>query len=296
MVDIGFVGIGRMGLPVAANLAAAGHHVLATDRRAELSVRATDAGLTWKPSARQVARGADVLITMLPGPPECRAAMLDADGGVHGLRSGATWIDLTSNSPAVAAAIAAQVVDRGADVLEAPVGGGVEAATNGSLTLYVGGDLQVLDRHRTLLQAVSDDIRYVGGAGTGYVTKLLVNQLWFGQAVATAEVMLLATRLGLDLTAVQHNLATGPAASEFIARYLPRLLEGDYLPTFGIDRVVEELRTIDDLAHDHSVPFSVNRAVLTVHERALDRYGPVDGELTAVAMLEEEAGKLIRHS
>jgi 3-hydroxyisobutyrate dehydrogenase len=118
--------------------------------------------------------------------------------------------------------------------------------------------------------------------------------LWFGNVVATAEVLLLAGKLGLDLGTLQTVLAGSPAGSEFIRNYLPNLLAGDYLPSFPIDRVVEELQSVSDLAHAHGVPFTVNAAVLGVHQRSADRYGGVDGELLAAALLEEQAQLLIR--
>ena len=283
-----------MGLPVATNLAAAGHAVFATDIRPELAEAAGAAGLTWCAAPDMVATRAHVLMTMLPGPVECRDAVLGENGALNGLRPGSTWIDLTSNSPPVGAMIAARVRQRGIDVLEAPVGGGIEAAVDGSLTLFVGGDAVLLRQHRPLLEIISSEIQHVGPAGAGYVTKLIVNQLWFGNAVATAEVLLLAGKLGLDLTTLQAVLAGSSAGSEFIRDYLPNLLAGDYLPSFPIDRVVEELQAVSDLAHSHDVPFTVNAAVLAVHQRAAERYGPVDGELLAAALLEEQAQLLIR--
>jgi len=294
VVNVGFIGIGRMGMPVATNLASAGHAVFVTDIRSELAEAAGAAGLIWSTSPDVVAARAHVLMTMLPGPVECRDAVLGEKGALHGLRPGSTWVDLTSNSPPVGAMIAARVRQKGIEVLDAPVGGGIEAALNGTLTLYVGGDAVLLQQHRPLLEVIGADIRHVGPAGAGYITKLIINQLWFGNVVATAEVLLLAGKLGLDLGTLQTVLAGSPAGSEFIRSYLPSLLAGDYLPSFPIDRVVEELQSVSDLAHAHGVPFTVNTAVLAVHQRAADRYGAVDGELLAAALLEEQAQLLIR--
>src|ERR1700710_2704811 len=134
-MQIGFIGLGRMGLPVAANLAAAGHQVFATDTRGELADPAATADLRWFPTAAAVAGRAEVLVTMLPGPDECRIAMLAHDGAALALRPGAAWLDLTSNSPTVGAELAAVVTNRGVGVLEVPVGGDPAAAAAGTLTL-----------------------------------------------------------------------------------------------------------------------------------------------------------------
>src|ERR1700712_994630 len=179
---IGFIGLGRMGLPVAANIAAAGHHVQVTDIRLALVDQARTVGLSWQPSAAEAADGADVLITMLPGPDECRTAMLGDNGALAALTTGAVWIDLTSNSPQVGAHIAALAAGRGVQVLDAPVGGDPAAATAGTLTLFAGGDAQLLESQRPLLAGIADRIWHCGPAGAGYLTKMLVNEMWFAHA------------------------------------------------------------------------------------------------------------------
>ena len=291
---IGFIGLGRMGLPVAANIAAAGHHVQVTDIRLALVDQARTVGLSWQPSAAEAADGADVLITMLPGPDECRTAMLGDNGALAALTTGAVWVDLTSNSPQVGAHIAALAAGRGVQVLDAPVGGDPAAAIAGTLTLFVGGDAQLLESQRPLLAGIADRIWHCGPAGAGYLTKLLVNEMWFAHAVATAEVMLLAGRSGLDLAALQTILAQSAGSSVFVEKHLPALMGGDYLRTFPIDRVVQELQTVSGLARELGLSTAVADAVLAVHHAAQQRFGSVDGELLGVALLEEQAGQLIR--
>jgi 3-hydroxyisobutyrate dehydrogenase len=140
-----------------------------------------------------------VLITMLPGPRQVRAALLGEAGALKELAAGAAWIDMTSNSPAAARPVREQAIERGVEVLEAPVGGGIAAAREGKLQLFVGGEAAAVERHRALLEVLGDRGRIVhtGGHGTGYTAKLLVNLLWFGQAVATAEALLLGQRAGI---------------------------------------------------------------------------------------------------
>ena len=133
-----------------------------------------------------------------------------------------------------------------------------------------------------------------GDHGAGHTAKLLVNLLWFGQAVATAEALLLARRAGIDTEVMVRTLESSPAATSFIRRDLDALLEGDYLESFGLDRCCEELRAVVALAAEHGVPFELSTEVANAYERALDRYGHVDGELLAVALLEERAGLNLR--
>jgi 3-hydroxyisobutyrate dehydrogenase len=237
-----------------------------------------------------------VLITVLPGPVEVRAVMLGAGGALEELVAGATWIDMTSNSPSAVRPICEQAIGRGVQVLEAPAGRGIQAAREGKLQLFVGGEADTVERHRGLLEALGDPMRivHVGGHGAGYTAKLLVNLLWFGQAVATAEALLLGQRAGIDLRVLEQVLAGSSAASTFICRDLGAVFHGDYLTSFGLDRICEELATMNALARDHQVPFELSDVVYQTYRRALARYGPVDGELLAAALLEEEAGQKLR--
>jgi 3-hydroxyisobutyrate dehydrogenase len=293
--QIAFVGLGRMGMPMCAALVRAGYQVIATDKRAEHKAEAAACGASWRPTPAQAAAAADVLITMLPGPADVQAAMLGAHGALQTLAAGTTWIDMTSNSPAAARPAREQAVGQGVEVLEAPVGGGIAAAAEGRLQLFVGGEPDTIERHRALLEVLGDPGRivHVGGHGAGYTAKLLVNLLWFGQAVATAEVLLLGQREGIGREVLVHALACSSASSTFVRRDIEAVFDGDYLPSFGLDRICEELEAVTALAHGHEVPWELSDQVLQTYRRALARYGPADGELLAVALLEEQAGQAL---
>ncbi|MEW2516665.1 NAD-binding protein [Actinacidiphila alni] len=130
----------------------------------------------------------------------------------------------------------------------------------------------------------------MGDHGAGYTTKLLVNLLWFGQAAATAEALLLGQATGIDPRALGAALATSAAASDFVRRDLPALLDGDYYATYGLDRIRDQLAAVTALAERLGTPHPIADTVAALHQQALDRFGPVDGELLAVALLEERAG------
>jgi 3-hydroxyisobutyrate dehydrogenase len=285
-----------MGLPVCAALAGAGYQVTATDERAGSQVDAVACGAAWRDTPAQAAAAADVLITMVPSTREVQAVMLGAAGALEAMAAGTTWIDMTSSSPAAVRPVRERAIEAGVQVLEAPVGGGIQAARDGRLQLFVGGATGVVERHRALLEVVGDPERivHVGGHGTGYTAKLLVNLLWFGQAIATAEALLLGQRAGIDLRVLKQTLSGSSAASTFINRDVGALLEGDYLASFGLDRICEELEAVTALARDHRVLFELSDCVYRTYRRALARYGPVDGELLAVALREDQAGEELR--
>jgi 3-hydroxyisobutyrate dehydrogenase len=280
-----------MGLAVCSRLVHAGHKVIASDKRPERRADAQSAGAHWATDARAVASsGADVLVTVLPGPSELIRVISDT---VPALRAGTAWIDMTSCSPVVGAELRARVGAVGVECLDVPLGGGVSAAGSGSLQLFVGGPADTVERHRDLLEALGT-VEHVGDHGAGYTAKLLVNLLWFGQAVAAGEAMLLARRAGIDLDRLREVLGRSAAASEFIRRDLAGLLDGEYRATFGLDRCSEELDAITSLAASLEVPFELSTCVRDSYARALERFGPVDGELLPIALLEERAGIPLR--
>lgn len=270
---IAVLGIGRMGGPIVARLRTAGFDVLEYDP------------VTRPGSLDGVIEPAEILITILPGAPEVETLFETLS-----LPDGILWLDLTSNDPRVAQRIAAT----GLETVGAPMGGGVAAAESGSLHFFVGGAATSIDRVRPILEVLGR-IEHVGpDVGDGYTAKLLANLLWFGQAVAVTEALLLGQSLGLAPSALRHTLAASAGGSVFISEYLDRLLDGDYLTGFGIDRCVEELETIASLARQQGVPFELSTLVARQHRDALERFGAVGGELLAAKLLEERAGRTLR--
>jgi 3-hydroxyisobutyrate dehydrogenase-like beta-hydroxyacid dehydrogenase len=283
-------------MPVAECLVAAGHLVEVVDVR-DMRMDVEAIGASWGGSSLPRMPADRVLLTVLPGSPELRELMLgprdgSAPAGVARLAEGCSWVDLTSAAPDLAADLAAAAEQHGVRYVEAAVGGGPRDARHGGLTLYVGGEDSDLQRLRPVLEAFADPscIHHMGGHGTGYLTKLLVNQLWFGQAVAVSEVMLLAAHAGLATERLAGVLHASPAASEFVHTHLPSLLFGDHLPAFGLARVVEELDSLARMADLAGTPWSVSSRVTEVHRQALAHFGDIDGELLGAAWLEHLAG------
>jgi 3-hydroxyisobutyrate dehydrogenase-like beta-hydroxyacid dehydrogenase len=281
-----------MGLPICTRLVAAGFEVMASDRRAECEHAARHAGAAWARDLEQAVRDTEVVVTVLPGSDALLEIVPDVTSQ---LRQGSVWIDMTSAPPAVGREVVLRSRERNAECLDAPAGGGVRAAGAGELQLFVGGPAVVVERHRAMLETLGT-VEHMGTNGAGYTTKLLVNLLWFGHAVATGEALLLGQRAGLDLDLLQRVISDSAGSSEFVRSHLPRLLGGDYLESFGLDRCCEELDAAASLAEELSVPFELSTAVRRAFGAALDRYGPVDGELLPIALLEERARTKLRSS
>ena len=285
------VGVGRVGLPVVRRLVAAGFGVRAFDVRAEPGAAVRSAGATWSPSQDEAVDGADMVLTVLPGSPELAAAV---PGLLARLAAGTTWVDLTSTAPDVTSGLTRIADQHGVAHLDAGLGGGPAAVEQGAAVLYVGGETGTLDAVRPALSAFAERIEHMGPAGTGHLAKLLVNTLWFEQVVGVAEVLLAAQRAGLAPDRMRAVLLAGPAASAFIDSSLPALLRGDYLTSFGLERCVEELDAVARFCADHDVPADLLTRTADVHRRALEEFGPADGELLAAAYLERRAGVQLR--
>jgi 3-hydroxyisobutyrate dehydrogenase len=253
---IGFIGLGRMGLPMCANLAAAGYALVAGDARAELEGAVLACGAAGDGDLAGLAGRADILITMLPGPAAVTDLMAGPGGALAAMPPEATWIGMSSNSPRTAEPLTAAAQARGIGVLGAPAEGGPPAAWAGMLQLFVGGGRALVDRCRPVLEVLADPqrITHVGGNGSGYLAKLLVNLLWFGQAVATAEALLLASASGIDLDVLRQALAGSAASSAFIVNDLDTLLDGDNLRSFELNRCCEKLAAVAALARDLGLP------------------------------------------
>lgn len=293
-MSVGVVGVGRIGAPLVARLVAAGYEVVATDIRPERREFVEGAGARWAADAASVAAAGSVVFTVLPGGPELGELVLGSDRFLEQMGADTIWIDLTSASIELGRQCSDAARVHGVDYLDAPIGGGVPGMREGAVTLYVGGERRVLDAVEELLNSFASSVHHVGGNGTGYLVKLLINLLWFGQAALTTEALLLAQNHGVSPDRMRTVLSGSAGDGAFVADYLPALLAGDYLRDFGLDRCVEELDSIERTADQADSPHPLTTAVTELHRTALRRYGPVDGELMGPAWLEEQAGSLLR--
>jgi 3-hydroxyisobutyrate dehydrogenase len=294
---VGFVGLGNMGGPMCGHLVAAGFDVTAFDLNSEALGRLIEVGARAGASVADCARGADVLITMLPAPPQVEAVLLGAGGGIAALEPGAVSIDMSTSSTAVGARIARAAAELGIDVLDAPVAGQSIGAKAGTLAIYVGGPDEVFERARPLFEAMGDPERifHLGPHGAGYTVKLLLNLLWFIQSVAVGEVLSVGVRAGVSLDRLHGALVGSPANSVFLERDVRMVLDdGDYDEAFPMRLVTKDLGLAVDLARDVGVPVELTALVEQIQRRARALYGDDAGEISAIRLYEDLAGVKLR--
>jgi 3-hydroxyisobutyrate dehydrogenase len=293
---VGFIGLGRMGAPMAANLARAGFEVVVFDVRGEATEPLVGLGARVSESAPGLAAAVDVLVTMLPGPPQVEAVMLGLNGAFQALRAGSVWIDMSTSTPAAGRVAAQDGAPRGVAVVDAPVAGMVKGATAGTLQVFAGGDAADVKRVMPVLHAMGDPERvvHVGPRGAGYAVKLCLNLLWFIHAHAAAEVLVLGTRAGVDTGTLRRALARGPASSVLLEGDIDGVFEGDYDESFTLDLVTKDLGLAVDLGRELGVPLELSALVEQLYRRARALYGDRAGELSTVRMVEEAAGIKLR--
>jgi 3-hydroxyisobutyrate dehydrogenase len=296
-VRVGFIGLGHMGAPMSANILAGGHDLVVHDVRAEAADGLLAAGASWADSPSAAGAGREVVITMLPTPRHVADVLLGPDGLLDGLAPGATWVDMSTSVPEVADRVRALAGPRQVAVLDAPVSGMAAGARAGTLQIFVGGDAADYLRVRPVLEAMGDPDRilHVGGNGAGYTVKLMINLLWFGHLAATAEVLTVGVRAGVDLAMLRQCLLASPAASNFLEHDVLSVLErGDYDDSFALALACKDLGLAVDLARQAGVPAGVSALVEQIYRRALAQYGDDGGEMLPIKLLEDLTSTTLR--
>jgi 2-hydroxy-3-oxopropionate reductase len=231
---IGFVGTGIMGAPMAGHLQAAGHQLLLYKHRSAPPQALLDGGARLCPSLAELAREAEVVITMLPDTPDVEQALFGNDGIAAGLGAGQLMIDMSSISPIATKDYAERIHAIGADYVDAPVSGGEVGAKNASLTIMAGGSTAAFARAEPLFQLMGKNITRVGEVGDGQTTKV-ANQIIVGLTIeAVAEGLLFASRAGADVAKVREALMGGFASSRILEVHGERMIKRTFDPGFRI--------------------------------------------------------------
>lgn len=283
-MEVGFVGLGKMGRPMTQRLLAAGHTVHVFNR----SRPATDAlaaeGAKPASSAGEVAERAEIVLSALPTPESVDAVFAEM---TQHARRGQIYIDHATVSPGLNRKCAEQLKAKGADFLDAPVSGGPAGAQQGTLTVMVGGEQAVFDRAVPVLQAFGKNIRLCGGIGAGQVVKL-VNQLLVGiHTSAIAEAAAFGVRFGADPQILLEVIGTSFGGSTMMTRNLPRFISRDFSPATPVGLILKDLGLIHDEARNGGIPFLLGGLAEQRFSEANAR-GLTDEDMAALVKLWEE--------
>ncbi|HWU85192.1 MAG TPA: NAD(P)-dependent oxidoreductase [Rhodocyclaceae bacterium] len=289
-MDIGFIGLGLMGAPMARNLAKAGHVLHVWSRRPQsLANFAKSPSFRVHDSAAAVAAASEVLFTMVADSPDVHQVILGEQGVAEGARTGAkdggpglTVIDMSTIAPETAREVAAALFERGIDFLDAPVSGGEAGAVNAQLTIMVGGEAAVFERVKPLLDLLGKSVTLIGGAGAGQVAKAC-NQIITGVGVcAVAEAINFAHKTGVDAKSMREVLLGGFAASRILELHGQRMIERNFVPGFKAWMHQKDLRIVMDAAHAQHLALPTAAAALQLYNGMV---GSGRGEEDTTAML-----------
>ena len=285
--EVGFVGLGIMGKPMARNLIKAGHSVTVYDivgsAVEDLVTDGADAGS----SAREVAERAPIVITMVPDSADSEAAILGANGVLEGASKGSVVIDMSSIAPGTSQKIATACDGQGVDFLDAPVSGGEPKAIDGTLAIMVGGKKEVFDRHLDLLQGMGSSIVLCGDYGAGNTTKLANQIIVAANIEAVGEALVLAKKAGLDPNVVFEAIKGGLAGSTVLNAKAPMMIAGDFSPGFRIRLHQKDLHNALLTGKELGVPLPVTSLIQQMLGSLMND-GKADADHSAIANFIED--------
>jgi len=248
-MNVGFIGLGLMGRPLALHLARAGHTLHLWARRPASLEAFRDVDAHRHASAAEVAKHAEIVFTMVADAPDVREVCLGEHGLAAGAKRGLIVVDMSTINPNAAREIGAALAERGIDFLDAPVSGGEVGAINAALTIMVGGKPDVFDTVRPLFEKMGKSVTLIGASGAGQVAKAC-NQILTGVGVmAVAEAFNFAARNDVDVAKVREALLGGFAYSRILENHGQRMLDRNFTPGFKAWMHQKDLRIVMEEAH-----------------------------------------------
>jgi len=234
MAQLGFIGLGIMGKPMAGHLLAAGHSVNAYDIHTDAVNELTAKGATACSSSKEVSAKSDIIIIMVPDTPDVEAVLFGADGVAEGAKAGSIVVDMSSISPIATKEFAARLKDMGVDMLDAPVSGGQVGAEKAILSIMVGGKPDVFAQIKPYFELMGKNIVHIGDNGAGQTCKV-ANQIAVAVTIAaTSEALLFASKAGADPARVREALMGGLAGSRIMELLGERMIKRTFQPGFRI--------------------------------------------------------------
>lgn len=247
---IGFIGIGVMGVSMAAHLMKAGYRVHVYTRTKAKAQGLLDQGAVWESGPAALAPSCSVIFTMVGYPSDVEEVYFGPAGLIANSRKGTILVDLTTSKPDLARRISAAAAERGLSALDAPVSGGDIGAKNATLTIMVGGDENSFEAVKPLLLFMGKTAIRQGPAGAGQHTKM-VNQICLaGNLLGAVEAITYAKKAGLDPRLVLQSIGSGAAGSWQLSNMVPRMLDGDFEPGFYVKHYLKDLRIAIDAARE----------------------------------------------
>jgi 2-hydroxy-3-oxopropionate reductase len=261
-MKIGLIGLGIMGKPMAKNILKAGHPLMVYDINRAAMDEVAAAGAQPAKDNREIGASCDVILTMLPNSPQVKEVMLGEGGVIETIQEGAVFIDMSSINPLASKEIAEALEKKGVKMLDAPVSGGEPKAIDGTLSFMVGGEAEVFEACKPLLETMGSSVVRCGGIGAGNTTKLANQVVVALNIAAVSEAFMLAEKAGVDPQLVFEAIRGGLAGSTVMNAKAPMIMEGNFQPGFKIDLHIKDLNNALETGHSVGSPLPLTAAVM----------------------------------
>ena len=289
-MNLGYIGTGVMGNPMAKALIEAGHSVTVHDLNRESATNLCEMGANWADDPRQLSESSEVVFTSLPGPVQAENVLTNPDTGIlSGLRVGGTWVDTTTNSPTMIHKLASLCKQRGIEMLDCPVSGRIP-----NMTMMFGGDQAVFNKQRPVLETMGKEVIYVGGTASGCTAKLVTQYLGYSNFIAGIEGMLIGAKAGLDMDILARLIPISASASGVMERSMGVVLDGTFASNGTLDIVAKDLHLACQLARDVQAPSRIGDIVDDVLQRAQAQGWGQEGYPIVAKVLEQMANSEVR--
>jgi 3-hydroxyisobutyrate dehydrogenase len=287
----GFIGLGHLGKYLAINLVRGGFDVGVYDLQQSAADAVLAAGAHWANSIPELAKSSDGLITCLPSPAATAAVLEQA---LPSLRSGSTWIEMSTNDFAAVEALAARARDLGIATLACPVTGGVHRAEAGDITVLVGGDPLVFALHEPALKAMGGRVIHLGGIEQAAVTKVVTNMLAFIHLIAAGEALMLCAKAGVDLRSAFDAIAASSGNSFVHETESQVILNGSYDIGFTMDLACKDAGFAVEFGRRFGVPLRLAGVMEQTFIEGRAKYGGGAWSSMIVKLLEDSVGTSLR--
>lgn len=286
-MKVGFVGLGVMGGPMAANILKHGHELTVFDLSQQAVDRLVQAGAKAAKTPREVGAASDFVVTMLPEPQHVEQAVLGPDGIAAGLKAGGIVIEMSTIDPATSRRVGDALRAQGKELVDSPVGKTSEHAVTGTLTLMVGGNRPAIDQAMPVLKCMGTDTYFCGGPGTGHAMKMTNNLLATTIMCANTEALAIGIKNGLTLELMQEVMRTTMAWNQQLAVAMPKkVFLGDDSPGFAIRLACKDVRLACEAAEDMGFTAAVGRGAQATMDRAIGM-GLGDRDTAALMFIRE---------
>ncbi len=267
---IAWIGLGTMGSAMAGHLVDAGHDVAVHNRTPGRETELVESGAIWAPTPAAAADGAQVVFTCVSDSPDVESVVLGPAGAAETMTDGSVWIDCSTISPSVTRTMAATLAERGIGAVDAPVSGGSEGAEKGTLTTFVGGEVDHVMIAGPALEAFCRTITHLGGPGAGQAAKAVNQVLIAGTYAALGEALLLGEREGLPMDSLVNALSAGAAQSWVLTNRSENVIADHYPLGFRLELHLKDLQIALDEAARLGLPLEITTLIADQERRLVD--------------------------